>query len=81
MIKRILRLPSRLDNLLRGLVFRINPKTMMLFMAVIIFLVESLVMLIFNLIPPLKNGVEALVDSTILLLLLTSFYLHIYRPF
>jgi signal transduction histidine kinase len=50
-------------------------------MATAIFLVETLVMFILNEMPPISRGLEAILDSTILLLLLTPFYLYIYRPF
>ena len=81
MLKTTINLPLTLNGLLKELVFRISPKAMMVIMAMVIFLVEALVMVILSEIPPLEKELEALLDSTILLLLLTPFYMYIYRPF
>ncbi len=81
MIKTILRSPLTLNHLLKKFILLINPRILLIIIATAIFLVETLVMFILNEIPPISRGMEALLDSTILLLLLTPFYLYIYRPF
>ncbi len=81
MIKTFLRSPLTLNHLLKKFILLINPRILLIIMATAIFLVETLVMFILNEIPPVSRGLEALLDSTILLLLLTPFYLYIYRPF
>lgn len=81
MIKAILRPPKALDRKLRKLILLINPRRLLLIMAAAIFLVETLVMFLLSEMPPISRGWEALLDSTILLVLLAPFYLYIYRPF
>lgn len=81
MINAILRPPQALDRMLRKFILLINPRRLLLIMAATIFLVETLVMLILSEMPPISRGWEALLDSTILLVLLVPFYLYIYRPF
>lgn len=81
MIKAILRPPRALDSTVKKFILLINPRRLLLIMAAAIFLVETLVMLILSEMPPISRGWEALLDSTILLVLLAPFYLYIYRPF
>jgi signal transduction histidine kinase len=81
MIKTFLLFPLTLNHLLKKFVLLINPRILLIIMATAIFLVETLVMFILNEMPPISRGLEAILDSTILLLLLTPFYLYIYRPF
>lgn len=81
MIKTSLRIPLTLNSLLKELVFKISPGAILIIMATSIFLVEAFVMFILSEIPPLPRNIEAILDSTILICLLTPFYLYIYKPF
>ena len=81
MLKQILQNHAALNASLKNLVLRMRPKNLLVVMALVIFVVETLVMFILSEIPPLSRGWEAILDSSILLLLLTPFYLYIYRPF
>ncbi len=81
MLKTTLSLPLSLNRYLRGLVLRISPKALLVIMALAIFFVEVLIMFLLREMPPLERELEAILDSTILLLLLTPFYKYIYHPF
>ena len=81
MIKTIWSFPLTLNALSKKFILLISPRRLLLIMASAIFAVETLVMLILSEMPPLSRGWEALLDSTILLVLLVPFYLYIYRPF
>lgn len=59
----------------------ISPKWMVLVMAGAIFSAEALVMLILSWLTVDEFWLEALLDSTILLLILTPVYVFFYRPF
>ena len=59
---------------------RLTPVRLVVFLAVIIFVAEFSVMLILALLPPLSSGTEALIDSTILLLLLSPTYFSLFLP-
>ena len=71
----------RLKTLLKKFILLINPGILLLIMAIAIFVVESLVMLLLDALPPISRGWEAVLDSSILLLLLTPFYFYLYQPF
>jgi len=81
MIRTTLRLPFNLNRLLKELIFRISPKMLLVVMALVIFLVETFIMFVLREVPPLPRTLEALLDSTVLLCLLTPFYQYIYKPF
>lgn len=81
MLKQTLQNHATENSSLKNLVLRIRPKNLLVVMASVIFIVETLVMFILSEIPPISRGWEAILDSSILLLLLTPFYLYIYRPF
>ncbi|PKN13653.1 MAG: hypothetical protein CVU69_00310 [Deltaproteobacteria bacterium HGW-Deltaproteobacteria-4] len=61
--------------------FKMTPKWMLILLAVLIFFSEVFAMFLLNLLPPLSPYREALLDSTILLTLLSPVYFCLYRPF
>ena len=68
-----LRLPRRRKAL--------TPFYMVLLMACIIFICEVGVMFVLSGLPPLSRGIEAIIDSSILIVFLSPFYLLLYKPF
>ncbi|MCM2264097.1 MAG: sensor histidine kinase [Desulfuromonadales bacterium] len=61
--------------------FALSPNQLLAIMAVIIFAAEILDMLLINLLPRMGDGTEALLDSCILLVILSPAYFFLYRPF
>jgi len=59
----------------------LSPRQLLVVIAVGIFIFEALIMLFLGSIPRFSREVEALIDSSVLLLLLTPLYYYVYRPF
>jgi len=72
---------SASDGWFHGFVFKLTPERLMGVMAVLVFAAEILDMFILDLMPPLSDGLEAVLDSTILLLMLSPVYFLVFRPF
>jgi len=66
---------------IKSLPLRIPPKKMLLIMAAAIFLCETLTMVILEKMELLSYWLKTLIDSSVLLLILTPVYLLLYRPF
>lgn len=63
------------------LLLKLTPKWMLIILAVLIFVSEVFAMFLLNLFQPLPPYREALLDSTILLTILSPVYFCLYRPF
>jgi len=61
-------------------VLRLTPERLLVVLAVLIFIAEACAMLMLDLLPQLPNGWEALLDSTILLAVLSPVYFFLIRP-
>jgi signal transduction histidine kinase len=68
-------------GLINRFVLRLTPERFLAVLAVLIFLAEACDMLMLDLLPQLPAGWEALLDSTILLLVLSPVYFCFLRPF
>lgn len=73
--------PRRPRNRLSRRIAALSPKQMLVILAVIIFVAELADMLLIDLLPPLGGVKEALLDSCVLLLLLSPAYFFLYKPF
>lgn len=60
---------------------KLTPARMMIVFAILIFIAEVCTMLLLDLLPPLPPYRDALLDSTILLTILSPVYFCLYRPF
>lgn len=63
------------------LFLKMTPQRMLFILAVMIFISETFAMFLLSLLPPLTPFREALLDSTLLLALLSPVYFCLYRPF
>ena len=60
---------------------RLTPEWMLILLAALIFIGEVLTMFLLDLLPPLTQYWDALLDSTVLLFILSPAYFCFYRPF
>ncbi|MDZ4185195.1 MAG: sensor histidine kinase [Desulfuromonadales bacterium] len=63
------------------LFLRLTPERMLILLAALIFIAEVFTMFLLDLLPPLTQYWDALLDSTVLLFVLSPVYFFLYRPF